>query len=150
MEEFFLSNGYPLLFAVSFLAATVLPLGSEWLVTAMLFQEFSPLYIVFVATVGNYLGGLTTYLIGIYGGAFLITKVLGVHEKSRKRAESFFERYGSWVLFFSWVPIIGDPLCLVGGLLKISFVRFSFLVLSGKLFRYATLVFLLTEGLPGS
>ena len=149
MEDFFLNNGYPLLLAVSFLAATVVPFGSEWLVTAMLLQGFSPVSVVLVATAGNYLGGCTTYMIGLSGGPFLIEKVLGIQEKSRRRAERFFERYGSWSLFFSWVPVVGDPLCLVGGLLKVSFVRFSILVILGKLVRYATLAFLVTQGLQG-
>ncbi len=149
MQELFLINGYPLLFAVSFLAATVFPFGSEWLLTTMLLEGFTPVSVVMVATVGNYVGGCTTYLIGIYGGTFLVAKVLGIGHKSQERAEKYFSRYGSWVLLFSWVPIIGDPLCLVGGLLKVSFVRFSILVMAGKLFRYALLAFLVTKGLGG-
>jgi membrane protein YqaA with SNARE-associated domain len=95
-----------------------------------------------VATVGNYLGACTSYAIGIYGGNFLIQKVLRISAPERERAEHFFARYGSWSLLLSWLPVIGDPLCLAGGLLKISFVRFSALVAAGKLARYATVAWL--------
>lgn len=149
MEDFFFSNGYLLLFAVSFFAATVVPFGSEWLLTAMLFQEFSPVPVVLIATAGNYCGGCSTYFIGIYGGPWLIEKVLGIQEEAQQRAQRFFERYGSWALLFSWVPVVGDPLCLVGGLLKVSFIRFSVLVVVGKFARYATLAFLVTQGIQG-
>lgn len=60
--------GYGTLFAVSFLASTLLPLGSEWLLVMMLVSGYGPFSTVAVATVGNYLGALTTYLIGMYGG----------------------------------------------------------------------------------
>ncbi len=147
LQDFFIINGYPLLFAVSFLASTVVPFGSEWLLTTLLFQDFSPVGVVLTATAGNYLGACTTYLIGIYGGSFLIEKVLRIGPKARERAERFFKRYGCWSLLFSWAPIIGDPLCLAGGLLQVSFVRFSLLVAAGKLARYAALAYLVATGL---
>jgi membrane protein YqaA with SNARE-associated domain len=143
MEHFFTSHGYLALFLLSFLAATVLPLGSEWLLGAMLFEGFSPLPVVATATVGNYLGACTTYLIGIYGAPFLIEKILRIEESSQRKAEYYFRRYGSWTLLFSWLPIIGDPLCLVGGLLRVPFSRFSTLVIIGKLTRYAGIALLL-------
>jgi membrane protein YqaA with SNARE-associated domain len=76
----------------------------------------------------------------------LITKVLRIDEDARKRAEQFYEKYGSWSLFLSWAPIVGDPLCLVGGLLEVSFARFSLLVFSGKLARYAVVASLTLAG----
>jgi membrane protein YqaA with SNARE-associated domain len=95
-----------------------------------------PIQSVVVATSGNTLGALTTYAVGIYGGTFLMRKVLRVDDETREKAQQFYVRYGSWTLLFSWLPFIGDPLCLVGGLLKINFWRFFLLVAEGKLFRY--------------
>lgn len=139
-------NGYAALFIVSFLASTILPLGSEWLLVTLILNGNDPALLVIIATAGNYGGACTTYWIGIHGSAFFITKVLRIDERARKRAERFYAKYGSWSLFFSWIPIIGDPLCLIGGLLEVSFVRFSVLVLSGKLVRYAAVAVLTSAG----
>ncbi len=146
MHETLATYGYPALFLLSFLAATLLPLGSEWLLVAMLVQRHDPLVTVAVATVGNYLGACTSYAIGIYGGSFFIKRVLRISDTERERAERFFARYGSWSLLLSWLPVIGDPLCLVGGLLKISFGRFSAFVATGKLARYAAVAWLTLAG----
>ena len=146
MHETLAAYGYPALFLLSFLAATLIPLGSEWLLVAMLVQRHDPVATVVVATVGNYLGACTSYAIGIYGGSYFITRILRISDPERERAERFFARYGSWSLLLSWLPVIGDPLCLAGGLLKISFVRFSALVAAGKLARYATIAWLTLAG----
>ncbi len=136
MEEFFTAHGLLALFLLSFLASTVIPLGSEWLLVTLLVEGHSPAMPVAVATLGNTLGAVTTYLIGLYGGPFLINRVLRISNEAQDRAEGLYTRYGSWSLLFSWLPIIGDPLCLVGGLLKVRLGRFSALVLSGKFVRY--------------
>jgi membrane protein YqaA with SNARE-associated domain len=146
MHETLTAYGLPALFVLSFLASTLLPLGSEWLLIAMVLQRHDPLLAVLVATIGNYLGACTSYAIGIYGGDFLIRKLLRIGEAERARAEGFFAKYGSWALFFSWLPIIGDPLCLAGGVLKIPFSRFSILVASGKALRYSAVAWLTLQG----
>jgi len=146
MHETLTAYGLPALFVLSFLASTLLPLGSEWLLIAMVLQRHDPLLAVLVATIGNYLGACTSYAIGIYGGDFLIRKLLRIGETERARAERFFAKYGSWALFFSWLPIIGDPLCLAGGVLKIPFSRFSILVASGKALRYSAVAWLTLQG----
>jgi membrane protein YqaA with SNARE-associated domain len=147
MHESLAAYGYPALFTLSFLASTLIPLGSEWLLVAMLMQRHDPLVTVTVATVGNYLGACTSYFIGISGGDFLIRKLLRINDAERSRAERFFGKYGSWSLLLSWLPLIGDPLCLVGGVLKIPFGRFSILVASGKAIRYAAVAWLTIKGI---
>lgn len=128
--------GYVSLFFMSFLASTLLPLGSEWLLVMMLAGGFDPLSSVTVATVGNYLGAVMTYLIGIGGGKWLIEKVLRVSPQQQERARHYYRRFGVYSLLFSWLPVVGDPLCLMGGMLKINFGLFSLLVAVGKLARY--------------
>jgi membrane protein YqaA with SNARE-associated domain len=128
--------GYGALFFMSFLASTLVPLGSEWLLVLMLVGGFEPVATVVVATLGNYLGAVVTYLIGIGGGAWLIEKVLRVSPPQQERARNYYHRYGVYSLLFSWLPVVGDPLCLVGGMLKINFGMFSLLVATGKLARY--------------
>jgi membrane protein YqaA with SNARE-associated domain len=129
--------GYGALFIVSFLASTLLPLGSEWLLVMMLANGYDSFSTVGIATAGNYLGAVTTYLIGMYGGNWLIVKVLRVSPEQQERARVRYKRYGVFTLFFSWLPVIGDPLCMVGGVLRVNFGLFTLLVASGKLLRYA-------------
>jgi membrane protein YqaA with SNARE-associated domain len=146
LESWLLEYGYPALFLLSFLASTIVPLGSEWLLTVLIVNGFDSSLVVFVATVGNTCGALTTYAIGLWGGPLLIQRVLRIAPESQQRAEQYFSRYGSWSLLFSWVPILGDPLCLVGGVLKIRFCQFVILVAIGKLIRYIAVAQLVLEG----
>lgn len=143
MMTFFLSSyGYSSLFILSFMASTVVPVGSEWLLVAMVINGFDPALVVSTATAGNTLGACTTYGIGIYGSTWMIQKLFRMDEKAQKRAEKFYARYGIWSLLFSWLPVVGDPICLAGGLLRIHFGLFVLLVLAGKLFRYGLLTIL--------
>jgi membrane protein YqaA with SNARE-associated domain len=147
MEPFIDSYGYPALFALSFLASTLIPLGSEWLLAVMLIKQSDPLMTVAVATIGNTLGACTTWAIGLYGGPFLIRRVLRIDEAAQESAERLYRRYGVWSLLFSWLPVIGDPLSLLGGILKVCFGRFFLLVFTGKLTRYAVLAWLTLGGM---
>jgi len=139
--------GYPALFVVSFLAATLIPLGSEWLLAAMLTKDFNPMLTVAVATTGNYLGACTTYYIGRCGSSFFIQKLLRIDDHAEQRAKGFYDRYGVWSLLFSWLPIVGDPMCLVGGVLRISFLQFSLLVFIGKCARYITIAWIVLQSI---
>ncbi len=149
LQQLSLEPSLPILFLLSFLAATVIPLGSEWLLVVMLLNGFSPAESVLTATVGNYLGGCTTYLIGIWGSGFVIQKLLRTGDEELKRAKRLYEKFGSWSLLLSWLPIIGDPLCLMAGIFRIGFTRFSLLVFTGKFFRYTTLAVLTVQGFGG-
>ncbi|MGW8313168.1 MAG: YqaA family protein [Desulfuromonadales bacterium] len=137
MHEFLINHGYPALFFLSFLASTLIPLGSEWLLIALIAQNFAPVPVVLVASAGNYLGACTSYGIGLYGSTFLTTRILRMSDNERARAERFFARYGVWSLLLSWLPLVGDPLCVVAGMMKVGFARFTILVVAGKAARYA-------------
>jgi membrane protein YqaA with SNARE-associated domain len=147
MESFLASHGYSDLFALSFLASTLLPVGSEWLLVLMLLKGNDPLATVAVATIGNYLGGCTTWAIGVWGGPLLVRRILRIDPATEEAAVRFYRRYGVWSLLLSWLPIIGDPLCLAGGILKVDFTRFSLLVFTGKLVRYAVVAWLTLGGM---
>ncbi len=146
METFLLNNGLPALFILSFLAATVIPLGSEWLLVALLLQGHEAIPVVVVASVGNFLGGCTTYGIGYLGSTLVTQKILRISDQETGKAMTIYSRYGSWSLLFSWVPIIGDPLCLVAGSLKLHFLIFSIFVFCGKLARYWLLAHITMTG----
>ncbi|WP_458775313.1 YqaA family protein [Desulforhopalus sp. 52FAK] len=132
----------PLLFIVSFLAATILPLGSEWLLIVMISQGFALGETIIIATIGNYLGSCTTYAIGQYGSEYIINKLLRISVTQQNQAKKLYEKYGSWSLFLAWLPVVGDPICLIAGIFKVHWLRFSILVFLGKFSRYATVAYL--------
>lgn len=146
MHDWLTSYGFQSLFLLSFLASTLIPLGSEWLLIAMLLQKYDPTEVVAVATAGNYLGALSSYWIGLYGGEFLRVRVLRMDDRATQKAERLYRRFGSYSLLLSWLPVVGDPLCLVGGVLRVRLLRFSLLVVSGKLARYAAVAWLTLKG----
>jgi membrane protein YqaA with SNARE-associated domain len=142
MQDYLINNGLPALFLLSFLASTLLPLGSEWLLVVLIIHGHSVESVVTVATIGNYLGACTTYMIGIWGSQYLITKILRINDKDMARAHALYGKYGSWSLLLSWLPVVGDPLCLLGGIFRIRFFHYSVLVFSGKLARYVAVALL--------
>ncbi|MDX2481897.1 MAG: YqaA family protein [Desulfuromusa sp.] len=146
MPELLNEYGLWSLFLVSFCASTLLPLGSEWFLVVLLLQGSNPVAAVIIATLGNSLGSGTNYLIGYYGGDWLAEKLLRIDKKRQQQAESWFNRYGSWSLLLAWLPIVGDPLCLVSGMLKTPFVRFALLVTTGKGLRYLSLALITLQG----
>jgi membrane protein YqaA with SNARE-associated domain len=95
-----------------------------------------PVAAVSVATAGNTAGAMTTYWIGLAGGNWFTERVLRMDDNSVERAKERYRRFGSWSLLFSWLPVVGDPLCLAGGILKVQWWRFLGLVTVGKLARY--------------
>jgi membrane protein YqaA with SNARE-associated domain len=146
MPELLTDYGLLSLFLLSFCASTLLPLGSEWLLIALLLDQFDPTNTVLIATLGNSLGALTSYLIGRWGSDWLMTKLLRISQAQQERAERWFNRYGSWALLCSWLPVVGDPLCLVSGSLKTPVPRFVILVTTGKGLRYVTVALLTLQG----
>ncbi len=132
---------YLTLFAVAFLSATLLPLGSEALLLYDITQNTSLLLLWTVATFGNTLGSMVNYWLGLKGEAYLERKrYLSI--KKMEKARSFFDKYGGWTLFLSWVPVIGDPLTFIAGVLGYNFKRFAFIVFLAKGTRYAVIIFL--------
>jgi membrane protein YqaA with SNARE-associated domain len=146
MKEFLIDYGLVSMFFLSFFASSFIPIASEWLLVVLIVNGLNPIAVLFTATLGNYLGACTTYGIGLWGSEFLIKKVLRLSDESKEKAEKFYKKYGVYSLLFSWLPIIGDPLCVIAGMLKVKFIRFSILVYSGKFVRYAITTYLVTIG----
>ena len=132
---------YFTLFTVSFLAATLLPLGSEALLVYDVSQNYSLLLLWIFATVGNTLGSMVNYWLGLKGEAYLERKG-HVSVEKMENARGFFAKYGGWTLLLSWVPIIGDPLTFIAGVLRYNFKWFTLIVFVAKGLRYAIIIFL--------
>jgi membrane protein YqaA with SNARE-associated domain len=141
LSSFIINYGYLNLFILSFLASTVLPLGSEPLVVALIYKGFNPAIIILVATMGNYLGSCTTYYLGLKG-RLVLEKYLSPSPDKLEKSEKLFKKYGIYILLFTWLPWIGDAITMVAGLMQFSFRSFSILVFLGKLGRYFVFVFL--------
>jgi membrane protein YqaA with SNARE-associated domain len=132
---------YITLFTVAFLSATLLPMGSEALLLYDISQNHSLLLLWIFATLGNTLGSMVNYWLGLKGENYLEEKGHLSAQKMEK-ARGFFDTYGGWTLLLSWVPIIGDPLTFVAGVLRYNFKWFSLIVAVAKGTRYAIVIFL--------
>ena len=140
MDQIILQFGYVGLFAVSFLAATILPMGSEAAVGLLILAGLNSYAVFAVATAGNCLGALCNYGMGRWGGPYLMQGLLKLPAEKQQVAVKRFNRWGTPVLFFAWVPGIGDPLTVVAGVLKANPYTFCFWVFSGKALRYWLLI----------
>lgn len=129
------------LFCISFLSATLLPLGSEGLLLYDLAQGYTMLYLWIIATVGNTLGAIVNYQIGKKGENYLLMKGY-LNSQRMQKSQILFKKYGVGALLLSWVPIVGDPLTFVAGVLQYPFTRFLLWVTIAKGTRYGVLIFL--------
>ncbi len=129
---------YLSLFLSAFIAATLMPTASEaYLVGLILMDQYPVGGLILVASVGNVLGSMVNYLLGRF---FIYQRLHTVkHNSPFIRAQAFYHSYGKWCLLFSWLPIIGDPLTLVAGIMRESFWTFMLLVTIAKVGRYVVL-----------
>ena len=129
------------LFASSFLSSTLLPGNSEVVLVAMLLSGVSqPWLLVLIATMGNSLGGLTNVILG---------RFFPLREKSRwqEKAVGWLKRYGAATLLLSWMPVIGDLLCLLAGWMRISWGPVLFFLCLCKALRYVLLAWVTLQGM---
>lgn len=128
---------YLILFASAFLSAILLPLQSEAVLVGLLLQEKYWVSILLLsASIGNILGSCVNWYLGIKIEQYKDRKWFPVSERQMLKAERIYQKYGYWSLLLSWVPIIGDPITLISGLLKEKFTRFLFMVSLAKIGRY--------------
>lgn len=129
------------LFAAAFLAATLLPAQSELLLLGLHASgDYSPWALFTAATAGNVLGSAANWLIGCYLIRFRDRRWFPVKPAMIDRAAAWYRKWGFWSLLLAWVPIIGDPLTLVAGIMRENFWIFLALVTVGKAGRYALLL----------
>ena len=129
--------GLSTVFVVSFISATLLPLGSEPVVFGLVTLNPSLFWpAIAVATVGNTLGGAVTWWMGLAS-----KKVVSryQHNKTNLRALDWLERLGPKACLLSWLPVVGDPLCAVAGWLNLPFWPCVIYMAIGKLARYVTM-----------
>ena len=136
---------YLSLFAISFLAATILPFSSELtLVGLIATSNYDNLLLLMVASFGNVLGSVVNWSLGFYSRNLTTKKWFPFKERQIERSSAWFRKFGKWSLLFVWIPIIGDPLTLVAGLLRVKFLDFVILVAIGKVSRYLVVFYLMS------
>ncbi len=132
------------LLIISFLAATILPLSSELVLSTMLLTDsFDKYLLLVVASFGNIFGSSVNWYLGKKILIFKDKKWFPVNEKQIAKSEMYFNKYGIWSLLLAWVPIIGDPLTVIAGILRVNFFTFLLLVSLSKTSRYIFLIFII-------
>ncbi len=126
---------YLILFFSAFISATLFPLGSEALFIYDINEGYNIYLLLFFATIGNSLGSIFNYFLGLKGEEYLIRKKL-LSEKMILKSKNYFDKYGFYCLLFSWLPIIGDPLTFVAGILKYDLKKFVIIITLAKFLRY--------------
>jgi|TARA_B110000438_G_C15725039_1_gene611612 membrane protein YqaA with SNARE-associated domain len=142
-------EGYLGLFFSALLSASILPFSSEVVLVGLIATEnYNSTILWGMATFGNVAGACINWWLGRFCLNWRDRNWFPVSQKQLDTAESWFLRYGVWSLLFSWLPIVGDPLTFLAGILRVNFGLFIILVTIGKAGRYGILV-LLAKGIIG-
>ncbi|SFE18203.1 membrane protein YqaA, SNARE-associated domain [Sulfitobacter brevis] len=131
---------YLSLFAAALVAATILPMQSEAVLVGLLATSTHPVAaLILVATVGNVLGSVINWYLGRYLLNYKDRRWFPTSERQLARAQGWYHRYGRWSLLGSWLPLIGDPLTVVAGIMREPLGPFLILVTIAKASRYLVL-----------
>jgi len=139
MQDIWLEVGA--LFISAFVSSTIAPGGSEAVLAYMVSAgQYQIAALVIVATIGNTLGAMTTWGLGLFAAKkFPVATLLS---EKKQKALSIVRAQGIWTLFFSWLPVIGDALCFAGGWLKLPLLPAILLIFLGKLGRYVVIAWM--------
>lgn len=143
-------TSYLLLFGASFLAATIMPFSSEVILYGLLRQGQSPWVLVAVATIGNTLGATTSWALGRYLLHYRDRRWFYITTDQLEKMQHWFRKFGIWSLLFSWLPLGGDILPCIAGIMRVPFWLFLPLVAAGKASRYVAVLYLSLWPLPAA
>lgn len=141
MLDGFVEYGYIGLFLASFLAATILPFGSEFVFAGLLALGMDAWICVGVATVGNWMGGMTNYYLGRLGKIEWIEKYLKVSEERIEKMQDWLEKKGAAMAFFSFLPAVGDIIALALGYMRANVFIVNISMFLGKFIRYVLIMY---------
>lgn len=128
------------LFISAFISSTIAPGGSEAVLAYLVTQNITPIIeLITVATIGNTLGALTTWWLGLWTAKKY--PLSHFTKAEQQKSLDIVRRWGYWALLFSWLPIIGDGLCFAAGWLKLSPLFSLFAILIGKALRYMAVAY---------
>jgi membrane protein YqaA with SNARE-associated domain len=127
---------YAGLFMAALVAATIFPMQSEAALAGLALAGYSPALLLIVASIGNILGSVINWMLGRFIEHFRDRSWFPASPAALARAQRWYQRYGKWSLLLSWVPIIGDPLTLIAGVMREPLPVFLLLVTIAKVGRY--------------
>jgi len=130
---------YWTLFFSALISSTLMPGGSEALLSYLIIDGGNVYMLVAIATLGNVLGSLITYGMGRFLNQTFQNSRFRMNPKHLSTAETWFAKFGQPALIFAWLPIVGDPLCFIAGMMRSHVMLFVLLITIGKFLRYAVL-----------
>lgn len=130
---------YLILFISALVSATLIPFGSEALLIYDIKEGYNVYLLLLFATLGNSLGSIINYFLGLKGEEYLVRKRFLKEEKIEK-TKKYFDKYGAVCILFSWLPVIGDPITFMAGVLKFNLKVFILLIVLAKFLRYLFIV----------
>jgi membrane protein YqaA with SNARE-associated domain len=135
-------GAYLIVAASAFLAATLLPFYSEIVLVSLLIEGKDPMLLWIAATLGNTLGAAVNWLLGRFLLHYQDRSWFPVKRQQLVRAQAWFQRYGVWSLLFAWLPVGGDALTFIAGIMRVRFGLFFLLTAAGKGARYGVIIWL--------
>ncbi len=139
--DFLINYGYWGMLIAAFLAGSILPFSSEAVMLGLLAAGLQPVPLVIYGTIGNVAGSMFNYVIGRMGRLDWIEHYLHVKKKSLDKAERFMAGHGAWIGFFVFIPVFGDAITIVLGLMRANiWISFTSITI-GKLLRYILLIY---------
>ncbi|HIF84946.1 MAG TPA: DedA family protein [Flavobacteriaceae bacterium] len=134
--ESFIEWGYLGLFLASFLGATIIPLSSEIVLSFLILNGYDFKLSLLIATIGNWLGGLSSYYLGRLGRWETLERFFNLKKEKIHHLKTKIDKWGSTLAFLCWLPIIGDPIAVSLGFFRINYILVAIWMLFGKIFRY--------------
>lgn len=143
--DFLLAYGYGGMVAAAFLAGSFFPFSSEVVLTGLWAAGLQLWTLIGCATVGNTLGGLFNYGVGMLGNEEWVYRLLRVKQERLEKSKHFVDKYGAWMGLLSWLPILGGVITIAMGLMRVNVWKSTATILAGKTVRYILFGLLLQE-----
>ena len=124
------------LFIASFAASTILPIGSEPIFASLVLTGFNPITCLIIASIGNWLGGMTNYYIGRLGKIEWIERYLKIDLEKIKNIQQKLFNKSAFMAFFCFLPIIGDIIAIILGFARANILIVNIMMFAGKFLRY--------------
>lgn len=139
--------GYIGMFLAGLLAGTVVPFSSEVVLVALYALDFKVIPLLIVASLGNWIGGMTTYWVGLQGRTDWLQKYFGVSKEKIVGFKERLNKWGSYWALLSWVPILGNVITAALGFFRVPIVPVAIFMMIGKVARYAILLYITYESM---
>ena len=134
--QMFADYGYLGMGLLAFLSGSIVPITSEVLLVFFLSLGLNAVWLTLVATFGNTLGGVTCFLVGMLADKEKVLKMFKITPRRMSRADRIIQKYGYWAAAISFVPVIGETLLVMLGIMRVSWWKVALVMAAGKLVRY--------------